>query len=92
MLQTIVHRHAIETIVGTDIEVSILVFINTFHGVSVQCFYLRKILQATVGAIKSALGTYPIAMADGIVSQGIDQRLCARGKKDRTVVETESGE
>ena len=92
MLQTVVHRHAIKTIISTDIEIAILVFIQTLHGVSIQRRNPGEVLKCLVSAVQGSLGTNPVAVALGIVSQGIHQRLCTGSQENLTLVETESGE
>ena len=92
MLQTVVHRHAIKTIVCTDVEIAILVFIQTLHGVSIQRRNLGEVLKCLVGTVQGSLGTYPVTVALGIVSQGIHQWLCAGSQENLALVETETGE
>ena len=92
MLQTVVHRHAIKSIICTDIEIAILVFVQTLHGVSIQRRNLGEVLQSLVGAVQGSLGTYPVTVALGIVSQGIHQRLCSGSQENLALVETETGE
>ena len=92
MFQTVVHRHAIKAIICTDIEIAILVFVQTLHGVSIQRRNLGEVLQSLVGAVQGSLGTYPVTVALGIVSQGIHQRLCSGSQENLALVETETGE
>ena len=92
MLQTVVHRHAIKSIICTDIEIAILVFVQTLHGVSIQRRNLGEVLQSLVGTVQGSLGTYPVTVALGIISQGVHQRLCSGSQENLALVETESGE
>ena len=92
MLQTVVHRHAIKAIICTDIEIAILVFVQTLHGVSIQRRNLGEVLQSLVGTVQGSLGTNPVTVALGIVSQGVHQRLCSGSQENLALVETESGE
>ena len=86
----IVHRHHIESVISSNVKIAICFFCQTFHRVAIQSCNPGECLKIEISTIECTFCTNPVAMALGIVCQGIYQWLGTCRKRQQAVIQIQT--